>query len=595
MQFLKDANISKRLVIGFGGAILLMLVLSVVSISNVNSINQSLTEINDVNSVKQRYAINFRGSVHDRAIAIRDFTLVPAGEQDAVYQDIVSLKADYDKSDTAMVRLYQNGAEKSAEENRILKSIRQTQQTTLPLIDQIISLQRQGDTAQAQVILLEKARPQFVTWLRQINEFIDLQENKNKAVTADTRDIADGFQFLMILCTLAVIILGLIFAWWNLSSVRPLGALTKTIKKLSEGDLDVIVPVQMSNDEVGEITGAIAVFKDNAIAQRNLEAEQRRKEAEEAERQQREKDAKIREEQERQKRQQEAEDTAREERRAEMLMLADQFESSVKKVVDSVGVSAEQMEQAAQSLTGTAKNTTEQSVLVASAAKQANTNAANVASAANELTLSVRDIMSQTTQSSSAAKNAVHRTEAASSDINELVSAAQKIGDVIKLINDIADQTNLLALNATIEAARAGEAGKGFAVVASEVKGLATQTAQATQEISDQVLGMQNATKTAVNAIDEIRKIIGTIDENALMITNSVSEQDGSTQEIARNVAEVSSGTDEVNVTINDVLQGATQTGTAANDVFETAQALSRQSGDLRSEVEKFLTQIRSA
>jgi len=217
-----------------------------------------------------------------------------------------------------------------------------------------------------------------------------------------------------------------------------------------------------------------------------------------------------------------------------------------------------------------------------------------VASAAEELSASVREITGQTTLSSAAARDAVTRTEAASADISELVDAAAKIGEVVKLINDIAEQTNLLALNATIEAARAGDAGRGFAVVASEVKSLANQTARATQEISEQVGGMQQATNTAVGAMDQIKSIISDIEATSVSIASAVEEQDASTQEIARNVSEVSNGTEEVTSNIHLVNEGATSTGKAATEVLSAAQILTQQSVELRKQVEGFLKNVRA-
>jgi methyl-accepting chemotaxis protein len=178
--------------------------------------------------------------------------------------------------------------------------------------------------------------------------------------------------------------------------------------------------------------------------------------------------------------------------------------------------------------------------------------------------------------------------------VQELATQSAQIDRVLEVIRTIAEQTNLLALNATIEAARAGDAGKGFAVVASEVKSLANQTAKATQEISEQVEGMQQATNLAVRAMDEIKAIIGEIESTSVSIASAVEEQDASTQEIARNVGEVSTGTEEVTSNIHAVNQGATSTGSAATEVLSAAQLLTQQSDELRSQVENFLATIRA-
>lgn len=376
--------------------------------------------------------------------------------------------------------------------------------------------------------------------------------------------------------------------------VRPVDALSATMMVLADGNLEVEIPNADRKDEMGDMAKSVQIFKDNAIERRRLETEQREAEERERERREEEERRQREEAEERRVREEEQAEQARTERRQAMLELADQFEASVMALVEGVSNSAAGMEQAASSLTDTAADTSQQSEVVANAAQQASSNAQMVASAAEELSASVREITGQTNQSSAAARDAVSRTENAGKDVAELVDAAEKIGEVVKLINEIAEQTNLLALNATIEAARAGDAGKGFAVVASEVKSLANQTAKATQEISEQVTGMQNATGLAVRAMDEIKGIIGDIEATSVSIASAVEEQDASTQEIARNVGEVSTGTEEVTSNIHRVNEGATTTGSAATQVLSAAQLLTQQSGDLRGQVEDFLKTIRA-
>jgi methyl-accepting chemotaxis protein len=410
-----------------------------------------------------------------------------------------------------------------------------------------------------------------------------------EAVSDATASLTTAFIILIVVILIAA---GSIYI--VLSRVtKPINAISDTMIILADGNLEVEVPYSGRTDEIGTMAGSVQIFKENALERRRLEAEQReREETERTRKAEEERTARKAEEERRIREEQQAEE-ARKERRDAMLSLADQFEASVMEVVESVGQSASDMEHAATGLTQTADDTSKQSEIVSMAAQQASGNAQMVASAAEELSASVREITGQTNQSSAAARNAVTRTEEAGKDIAELVNAAQKIGDVVNLINDIAEQTNLLALNATIEAARAGDAGKGFAVVASEVKSLANQTANATQEISDQVNGMQTATNTAVDAIDQIKSIISEIDSTAVSIASAVEEQDASTQEIARNVAEVSTGTEEVTSNINEVSSGASSTGAAATQVLSAAQLLTQQSGDLRGQVENFLDTIR--
>lgn len=419
----------------------------------------------------------------------------------------------------------------------------------------------------------------------------DLAKSLNNAAVSS----ADGSVYTAGALIIISIIVGGLALWVVMVRVvRPVNALSDTMMVLADGNLEVDIPNADREDEVGDMAKSVQIFKDNAIERRQLEAEQRENEERERARKDEEEQRQRQEQEERRAREEERAEKAREERRQTMLDLADQFEQSVMALVEGVSSSASGMEEAASGLSETAADTSQQSEVVSNAAQQASSNAQMVASAAEELSSSVREITGQTNQSSAAARDAVARTENAGKDVAQLVDAAEKIGEVVKLINEIAEQTNLLALNATIEAARAGDAGKGFAVVASEVKSLANQTAKATQEISEQVSGMQNATSLAVNAMDEIKGIIGDIEATSVSIASAVEEQDASTQEIARNVAEVSTGTEEVTSNIHSVNEGATTTGTAATQVLSAAQLLTQQSDELRGQVEDFLKTIRA-
>jgi methyl-accepting chemotaxis protein len=282
-------------------------------------------------------------------------------------------------------------------------------------------------------------------------------------------------------------------------------------------------------------------------------------------------------------------------RKTDMKRLADEFQGAVGGIIEAVSTASSEMEAAAGTLKKTAEATQELSGSAATASEQASGNVQSVAAATEEMTQSVNEISRQIQESSVIAAEAVKQAQQTDSSINELSQAASRIGDVVKLISDIASQTNLLALNATIEAARAGEAGRGFAVVATEVKQLAAQTAKATEEIGTQIAGMQATTQDSVAAIGAIGTTIGRISEITSVIAAAIQEQGAATQEISRNVQQAAVGTSQVASNIIDVSRGASQTGSASMQVLSSAQSLSSESKHLKAEVDKFLSTVRAA
>jgi methyl-accepting chemotaxis protein len=271
------------------------------------------------------------------------------------------------------------------------------------------------------------------------------------------------------------------------------------------------------------------------------------------------------------------------------------FDGRIKTALATVGGSASNLKDAANALAGNAEESTQQSTAVAAASEEASANVQAVASATEQLSSSVKEIGRQVAESTRISGKAVDQARQSGASIRDLAEAAQKIGAVVELINSIAAQTNLLALNATIEAARAGEAGRGFAVVASEVKALAEQTARATEEISQQVLAIQAATKQSVSAIGEIGTTIGSVNEIATAIAAAIEEQGVATAEIARNIQQAAQGTREVSGNIAGLSGAAEETRETATRMLSAAGELSVQSETMRSSVEDFFSAIRTA
>jgi methyl-accepting chemotaxis protein len=362
------------------------------------------------------------------------------------------------------------------------------------------------------------------------------------------------------------LLLGLALAYViGRSIVGPVIGMTAAMTKLAAGDKTVAIPAQDATDETGDTAKAVDVFKQNMIRADQLAEEQR------------------------------AEQEIKAKRQVAIEGYIATFETGVRGSLDTLASAATEMRATSQSMSATAEETSAQATTVAAAAEQASANVQTVATATEELSSSVAEIGRQVGQSTKIAGQAVDEANRTNVTVQGLSSAAQKIGDVVKLISDIASQTNLLALNATIEAARAGDAGKGFAVVASEVKSLANQTAKATEEIAAQVAAMQGATSEAVSAIQSIGGTIGAINEIATTIASAVEEQGAATQEIARNVQEAAQGTGQVSSNIVGVNEAAQETGSAADLVLTSADELGRQAETLRADVDDFLANIRAA
>lgn len=357
------------------------------------------------------------------------------------------------------------------------------------------------------------------------------------------------------------IILSLLIGW---SISKPIKSITKTMQKLADGDLTVTVGMTDRKDEIGSMAKTVEVFQENAKQVEKLRAEQA-----------------------------EMERRAAIEQKNSMNRLADDFERSIGSIVEFVASSSIELQSNSKNLTEMSDQTSQQTQTVAAATEEASSSIQTVASAAEELSASIGEINRQVEDSSRVAAGAVEEVKKTDATVSTLSEAATQIGDVVKLIQDIAEQTNLLALNATIEAARAGEAGKGFAVVASEVKNLANQTGRATEEISKKIVTVQSVSNESVTAIRSIGSIIEHIDEITKTIASSLRQQDAATREISNNVQQASAGISEISSSIVSVTHAAQESKTAASEVLTSSTQLSDKAKNLRVEIQSFINNVR--
>jgi len=394
---------------------------------------------------------------------------------------------------------------------------------------------------------------------------------RSEAAAAETAHASVGEigrgQVILVALALVSVVTAFALGWFYIggSVVRRVSWLGRSMARIAEGDLDAEIPTR-GTDEIAEMASALSVLRDAG------------------------RDARRRTEQASEER-----NRMSHERRNELLTLAGRLESEVRTVVETVTGSATQMHDTAKAMAEVATSANTEAGSAASASAQASQSAHSIAAAAEELSASISEIGRKVGDSAKVAAAAVHEAESTRGTMHALANAAQKIGDVLKMIQSVAAQTNLLALNATIEAARAGEAGRGFAVVAGEVKALASQTAAATEEISGQIRAIQDTTRDAVTAIERIGATISKISEISTDVASAVEQQDATTREMAHNVTTVAQSTSVVSEKVTSLANAAGETGQSAHMVRDHAGELKYQADALRIQVDQFLSRVRAA
>ncbi len=562
MRALNNLSIKTRAMIAFGLMIVLSCALSFASFTLIRATNDATVDIatNWLPSLNVGQEMKF-WNAQTRAGTARAILSSTDADRAKGLDSVKTRRAKLQE----LINHYEKDLVMSDQDRANLGEVRKTVDEYGKVTDSMIAALTAGDKAGAGEQFVD-ASPVFEASTNALDKMNAFNiEGSDGAVAAAGRNYQTAIYVMIGATVLALIVAIASLLMITSTVVAPIGQLTDTMSKVAEGNLSLTVGGTDRGDEVGAAARTLEFFKNKLIESRDLTAAQ------------------------------EAERKAKEARAEKIAARTKQFDNVVRLSLNTVSAASKQMEGSAASMQAAAEETNVQSSAVAAASEQASANVQTVAAATEELAGSIKEIGRQVTQSSEVTAKAVEEANRAKDLVRGLDEAAQKIGKVVALITDIAEQTNLLALNATIEAARAGEAGKGFAVVASEVKSLANQTAKATEEISNQISGVQGATKSSVTAIEAIFETIGQINQISTTIAAAIEEQTAATGEISRNVEQAAVGTKEVSTNIVGVTQAAGETGQVSLQVLEAAKSLNSQSDSLRTEVDGFLKDIQEA
>lgn len=464
-------RISYRLLFGFGLVIAMLVIVTVVGTREVESIDEKMTTINDVNSVKQRYAINFRGSVHDRAIAVRDVVLLDSlSEVNNTISEINRLAEFYRASAKPMAQMLARSS--SPIEQQMIDRIESIESDTLPLVDEIIELRLNNNVAEAKQLLLTEAKPKFINWLAAINDFIDYQEEQNQLETKTVRIATGSFSGMMLLATAAAIAIAILVTWFLISYFKKeLGGephkIAGILQDMSNGNLKMYIESKHDGSVLHSVARLQNQLKSTVIginsAAENISTQ-----------------------------------SNRENDSANLDSLSNMQSSHSDKAISIMDSLREDAQSVEELLAQTKKNSSE-AFETSQLGKRAVSNATDeIRSLANTV------------------KSAVE-------NIRKLEKRTQEISGITNTISAISEQTNLLALNAAIEAARAGESGRGFAVVADEVRSLASRTGEATAEISTMLNEVQSETSMTMDimssSLPQVEKGIELSDESSRLLT----------------------------------------------------------------------------
>ncbi|AFK57119.1 methyl-accepting chemotaxis protein [Tistrella mobilis] len=549
-------TIGARLIVAFVALTLVIAATSVSGIAQLSVLDQAAGDLRDNRVPSLKLIARLQNAVSEHRINISGAIIAT---EDADVKDRLADAAKAAEQVGGLLTAYEPLVT-NEEERGHFEGVKVAWADYLARNEPLVADLRAGDQDGARGLFAAANRTLLI---RELDDLIEFNSAAAAGSGEQTRRAAENGMTVLIAALGGGLVLAIAATLLMMRSVStPIRRMTEAMNRLAARETGITIPGADRGDEIGAMAKSVETFRAGLIEADRLAAEQVQAQAT-----------------------QEAERARRE-------ALTQGFVNRVAGIVSTLSGAAEQVRGSADALSRTAEEQSGRSTAVAAAAEQATANVQTVATAAEELSASVREVGARTAETADVSRAAVDEAGTTDNTVQDLATNAQKIGDVIELIQQIAAQTNLLALNATIEAARAGEAGKGFAVVAAEVKNLANQTARATEEIQVQIDAATSATGRTVDAIRSISGTIGKVGALTTAVASAVEEQVSATAEIARNTQQASAGTSEVLRAISGIADAAGQTGHAAAEMNTAAGELAGQTRALKQVVDEYVAAI---
>ena len=559
----RPLSIRAKLITAFAVLLLLMAGLGAMALERVSTLRETSAEIAENWLPGVRWVSLMRSVAGDHRIGLLRHIL---NSDDGTMTAIEREMEERVKRLGEIRRLYEPLVS-SAEERQTYERFTAAWEEYLREVRPVLELSRKNEFERARDLQLARATPVYNQMQQAIQRLVEISMQGGQQASARATEIGEAARLWVLTIAGTALLLGVAMALLMVRSIsRGIAAVATPMRAMAAGDLAVTVPHAGERTEIGSIADALERFRTGLLEADQLRAEAAR-----------------------------ATEAAAAERRRATLETAERIDTSLGGIAAALASSTTQLSASADTLALSAERSAEQAVSAAAGTTEAGANVQTVAAATEELAGSVQEITRQVTQSTSVVTRALEEARRADATMGELSGAAARIGDVVRLISDIAGQTNLLALNATIEAARAGEAGRGFAVVASEVKQLAAQTAKATDEIGGQIRAMQEATAAVAATIQGIGSVVEEVHGIGTAIAAAVEQQGAATQEIARNVAEAASGTSEANASVQLVSGAAEESRASLSELRGAIGEVAEQGERLRADLASFVLRMREA